>query len=227
MGTLTLKQINRLFWLGRYSERLDTTLRYMMNFYDDMIDGTPASYDEFCRMLSIPDVYEDEETFWHDYLFDPENPDSMAAAAERMLDNGVMLRETIGTETFSYIQMAVNTLHKASSSTGPLVELQTVLDDIMAFRGSFDDYINDESIVMVIKAGILLERISLYLRLDYPDRRVLLEMKKLMNRLSMTPVRTRSACLADMLTVTSSGLLPSDRSGLIKAAEELFLVDYD
>ncbi|MGN0955200.1 alpha-E domain-containing protein [Dialister sp.] len=227
MGTLTLKQINRLFWLGRYSERLDTTLRYMMDYYDSMIDGTPAPYDSFCRMLSIPNVYKNEETFWHDYLFDPGNPDSMAAAADRMLDNGVMLRETIGTETFSYIQMAVNNLHKASSSTGPQVELQSVLDDIMAFRGSFDDYINDESIVMVIKVGTLLERVSLYLRLDYPDHKVLLEMKKLMNRLSLTPVRTRSACLAEMLSVSSSGLLPSDRSGLIKAAEDLFIVDYD
>lgn len=227
MGTLTLKQINRLFWLGRYSERLDTTLRYMMDYYDSMIDGTPAPYEEFCRMLTIPNIYDDREVFWHDYLFDPENPDSMVTAAERMLDNGVMLRETIGTETFAYLQLAVNNLHKASSSTGPLVELQGVVDDIMALRGSFDDYINDENIIMVIKAGTLLERISLYLRLDYPDKKVLLEMKKLMNRLPMTPVRTRSSCLAEMLSVTSSGLLPSGRSSLIKAAEELFLVDYD
>lgn len=227
MGTLTLKQINRLFWLGRYSERLDTTLRYMMDYYDSMIDGTPDPYEDFCRMLTIPNVYKDVDNFWHDYLFDPGNPDSMATAADRMLDNGVMLRETIGTETFSYIQMAVNSLHQAASSTGPAMELQNVLDNIMAFRGSFDDYIDDESIVMVIKVGILLERVSLYLRLNYPDRQVLLEMKKLVKRIPYTPVRTRSACLAALLSVTSSGLLPHDREELIKAVEDLFIVDYD
>ena len=80
MGTLTLKQINRLFWLGRYSERLDTTLRYMMKYYDIMIDGTPAPYEDICRMLTIPDIYTSVDDFWERYLFDQDNPDSMARA---------------------------------------------------------------------------------------------------------------------------------------------------
>lgn len=193
-----------------------------------MIDGTPTPYEDICEMLTIPDVYTSTDEFWQHYLFDRDNPDSMARAADYMLDNGVTLRETIGTDTFSYIQMAVNNLHKAASSTGPLVELQKVLDDIMAFRGSFDDYINEENIIMVIKSGATLERVSLYLRLQYPDSKVLLEIKKLLDRLPATPVHTRSACLAELLSAASCRTtLPKDRSELIRAAEDLFIVDYD
>ena len=57
----------------------------------------------------------------------------------------MVLRESITTPTLAYLQMAYNALQLAAKSDAPMVELQWVLDDIMAFRGSFDDAIDIES----------------------------------------------------------------------------------
>jgi uncharacterized alpha-E superfamily protein len=179
MGSLTVSKMDRLFWMGRYAERVNTTLRFMMDYYDAMIDGAPMPHAEFCKRLTLPDIYASDEDFLYNYVFDTDNPDSLATAADRMLGNGMMLRETISSGTLSYLQMAVNALQAAKTSTNPLVEAQQAIDYIMAFRGSFDDNVWDESIRNLVKCDIDVERISLFLRLGYPDRLCLKEINKL------------------------------------------------
>ena len=39
MDSLSVSKLNRLYWLGRYYERLATTLGYLWDWYDVMIDG--------------------------------------------------------------------------------------------------------------------------------------------------------------------------------------------
>ena len=41
MDSITLSKQNRLFWLGRYSERVYTTLQFLLGQYDRYIDGAP------------------------------------------------------------------------------------------------------------------------------------------------------------------------------------------
>ena len=36
MGSLTLSKIDRLYWMGRYAERVNTTLRFLMKYYDQL-----------------------------------------------------------------------------------------------------------------------------------------------------------------------------------------------
>ena len=36
---LTLKQVDSIYWLGRYTERVMTTLKFLMNMYDSNIDS--------------------------------------------------------------------------------------------------------------------------------------------------------------------------------------------
>ncbi len=38
MGIISVDQADRLFWLGRYSERVYTTLRLYSKSFDSMID---------------------------------------------------------------------------------------------------------------------------------------------------------------------------------------------
>ncbi|MDR0943935.1 MAG: succinylglutamate desuccinylase/aspartoacylase family protein [Ruminococcus sp.] len=47
---------NRLFWLGRYNERVLTTLKYILNLYDKSIDSE-IDIDGYCRKLNIPNLY--------------------------------------------------------------------------------------------------------------------------------------------------------------------------
>ncbi|WP_366209032.1 alpha-E domain-containing protein [uncultured Selenomonas sp.] len=152
------------------------------------------------------------------------SPDSIYTAADRMLGNGMMLRETISSSTLSYLQMAFNDLVSAKKSDCPMIEVQAMIDSIMAFRGSFDDTVEDEGVRNVVKCGWTAERCILYLRLGEPDRMCLKEMSKLIDRVKRTPVRTRSFAFAELLKATAlgdGGKLPEERGDLIHAAEEL------
>lgn len=224
MGSLTLSKINRLYWMGRYAERVHTTLRFLLKYYDELIDGQPKDHHEICRELVIPDIYKDNSDFLFNFTFDPNNPNSMYVAADRMLGNGMTLRETISSETLAYLQMAFNDLLSARDSKSPALEIQKVLDDIMAFRGCFDDIIGDEGIRNVIKCGLRTERVSLNLRLGASDEDCLKEITKLLRRVEKTPVRTRSLAYSQLLQVAANGdagKLPENRTELVMAAENL------
>ncbi len=224
MGALTLSKIDRLYWMGRYAERVNTTLHFLMNYYDQTIDGQPVDHRQICDQLAVPNIYKDNEDFIRNFMFDETNPDSLYTAADHMLGNGMTLRETIKSETLAYLQMAFNYLVRAKNSTSPMIEAQSMIDALMAFRGSFDDTVEDEGIRDIIKCGFTSERCSLYLRLGYPDKLCLKEMGKLIARVRHTPVRTRSYAFAELLKATAAGdggRLPLDRSDLIHASEEL------
>ena len=83
MGIISVEQTNRLLWLGRYSERVYTTLRLYSNSFDMMIDEITDSYAEFCKMIDIPDIYGSKAVFKEKYPFDEENPDSIFSNLNR------------------------------------------------------------------------------------------------------------------------------------------------
>ena len=145
MDTVTLSKQNRLFWLGRYAERVYTTTQYMMKQYDRLIDGGTVDYGTFCQKMGIPCAYDSGDDFCRRYLFDSTSPYSVQSGVEAMLGNGMVLRETITSPTLAYLQMAHTAMDLAAHSEAPSVELQWVLDDIMAFRGSFDDSVEVET----------------------------------------------------------------------------------
>ena len=105
MGIISLEQADRLYWLGRYTERVYTTLRMFCQSFDVMIDELGDSYREFCKKLDIPDSYGDKAAFLKQYPFDCENPDSIISNLDRAYGNAVVLRESIGSEALSYIQL--------------------------------------------------------------------------------------------------------------------------
>lgn len=189
MGIITLAKADHLFWLGRYTERVYTTIREFFIGYDRMIDENEDSYQEFCQRLNIPDVYGAKEIFLMKYPFDAENPDSIVSNLLRAYDNALVMRDEIGTETLSYIQLAIYELKKASVSTAPLIEMQNVLDNLLAFIGSVDDFIDDEQNRSIIKAGRRVERLDLYLRFEMPLPAIDRELVKLRRRMPRTGLR--------------------------------------
>ena len=56
MGVISVEQTDRLYWLGRYAERVYTTMKLYFRTYDTMIDAG-EDYDRFCRALEIPNIY--------------------------------------------------------------------------------------------------------------------------------------------------------------------------
>ena len=223
MDTVTLSKQNRLFWLGRYAERVYTTTQYMMKQYDRLIDGETVDYETFCQKMGIPCVYDSGDDFCRRYLFDSASPCSAQSGVEAMLGNGMVLRETITSPTLAYLQMAHTAMELASRSEAPGVELQWVLDDIMAFRGSFDDSVEVETALNITKTGGNVERISLMLRLDWQPERLNRELQKLINRLYKTDL-TPEADALDVITRKAVGGEDIDHILLLNSVEGLFRV---
>lgn len=223
MGIITLNKQNRLFWLGRYSERVYSTINLILKEYDNLLDGASVDYEDFCRKMGIPCIYNDSEDFLRRYLFDPSSPFSIRSNIEAMLGNGMMLRETISSTTLSYLQMARNSLLIAENSDAPYLELQLVLDDIMAFRGSFDEYVDDKSNRNITKVGALIEHLSICLRFEWHTDRLEKEIGKLLARLERTGISPNAQALAFVKNCPADKLL-ENRIALLNNVESLFLV---
>ncbi|MFQ9514462.1 MAG: alpha-E domain-containing protein [Eubacterium sp.] len=186
MGIISVENTDRLFWLGRYSERVYTTTRLFADSYDQMIDIDFNNYEDFCRRLDIPNIYKSKEDFVEKYSFDEYNPNSIYANLMRAYDNAIVLREEIGSETLSYVQLAVYEMQKAKTSSAPLIELQKVIDNILAFWGIADDRIDDENVRNIIKVGKRIERLDLYGRLHMNPEEITREVCRLSDRIART-----------------------------------------
>lgn len=223
MGAITLSKANRLFWLGRYLERVYTTIKATRDIFEADTDGGEADFAAYCRALGIPCDYRDTADFIRRYYFDAANPNSVTASLGFAYDNAIVLRETLSTDTLAYVQMAVSAMERAAHSTGPGVELQWVLDDIMAFRGACEEKVDEEDSRNIIKTGSSLERVDLYLRLGYDAALCEQEFNHLFNRLykaPLTPDQEKLNLLVDAMLDKTAPTPPTPT--LVTAVEGLF-----
>ena len=147
-----------------------------------MIDETVDSYQAFCEYIDIPNIYSSKEDFLRRYPFDADNPDSIISNLGRAYDNAIVLRESIGSEALSYIQLAVYDMNKAAVSKSPLIELQYLIDHILSFWGIADDQIDSEQVRNMIKAGKRIERIDMYARLKLSREELIREVCRMIPR---------------------------------------------
>ncbi|MBR2177112.1 MAG: alpha-E domain-containing protein [Clostridia bacterium] len=166
MGIITIDKSDHLFWLGRYTERVHTTLKYFLKTADLMIDSDPDSYAVFCKKIGIADIYGSSESFRKKYPFDESDSNSIISSLHRAYDNAIVMRDYIGTETMAYIQLAIDDIKNAEKSNSTIAALILVIDHILAFWGCVNDMIDDEQIRNIIKLGQGIERLDLYLSLD-------------------------------------------------------------
>lgn len=166
-SAISAEQADRLYWLGRYVERVYSTVRIFNRSLDRMIDKDGDDYVEFCRRLSIPtDVYAGPEDFEACYLFDSSNPDSIYSNLSRAYDNAIVLRNFITTETMAYVQLALDRLEHGSAAESAFLETQAVLDLLLAFWGSVDDRVLDVERRDLLKVGKYSERLDMLIRLE-------------------------------------------------------------
>ncbi len=183
MGIISLEKSNHLYWLGRYSERAFTTISIFMECYDSMIDKDPDAYKEVCAKLSIPDVYGSKEVFDVNYLFDAADPNSVYSNLRRACDNAMVLRDQLSSTAHSYIEMALDVMEGAAAEPNCLLKLQEVLDNLYAFWGSIDDVMESSESRNIMKCGRYIERLDLYIRLDYDKRAMKLAYDRMVYRL--------------------------------------------
>lgn len=188
MGIISVEQADHLYWLGRYTERVYTTLRFYSQSFDTMIDEKVDSYQKFCESIDIPNIYTSKEDFIKRYPFDAGNPDSIISNLNRAYDNAIVLRESIGSEALSYIQLAIYDMNKAAQSSSPLIEMQQIMDHILAFWGIADDRIDSEQVRNIIKAGKRIERIDIYARLGVSQNELIREVHRMIPRVTKSGI---------------------------------------
>lgn len=192
MGIISIEKADHLFWLGRYTERVFTTLRMFFKYFDEMLDMDNRVYEGFCEKLSIPVIYQDMDDFIDKYLFSAEDPNSVYSNMLRALDNGVVLRDELSSDALSYIQMTLDCMEQVKAHGNALAyDLQPVKDYLFAFWGCLDDNMEDEEGRNIIKCGKYLERLDLYMRLDFPYTYVEKEFSKFRNRLNKVRIGYR------------------------------------
>ena len=219
MGIISLGQKDSILWLGRYTERVYTTIKFFAPYYDRMIDSPEDMHQDFCAKLEIPDIYEGREDFLRRYCYDSSNPDSIASNLLRAYDNAIVLREMLGTETLCYVQLAYYEMQRAAVSDAPMMELQKVMDNIVAFWGSADDSIDDVQVRDILVTGRRIERVDLYARLRVGREEIRRFVMRLTTRLKRSGLPYQPERLEQMLMDAS--LPEPDYDSIIRAVESL------
>ena len=226
MSTISKEHSDRLFWLGRYTERLFITLRTLDKLYDRMIDEKHG-YKEFLGYFGLIDTYKDSRDFIRSFLYDESNPNSAEFCLERAYDNGIVLREEISTKTLSFLQMAKDTLYNSQSKANIRLSLLPLKDILYSFWGSVNEHIYDDEIRNIIYIGKTLERLDMYITMKKPFADVEKELIRLCKNLHRvpkgTPYRYNTNYLCTVVEVLGTERdyeLFSDKA--IKSLEHLF-----
>ncbi len=186
MGIISKEKVDELYWLGRYIERAYTSIKEFMKYADKMIDGDDLCYKELCEQLGMLDTYLDSQDFRIKFPFDDENDSSIISCIRKTMDNAMILRETIGSEPLSYLQLAYDEMKQDSinKEEASFIKLQKILDLILAFFGIIEDEIDNEVIRNTIKVGKRHERLDLMVRFNQSSKDAIISaMKRLRFRL--------------------------------------------
>lgn len=171
---------NRLYWLGRYENRVYLTLHQLNKCYDMMIDGQPDEYDSLWKKLDVDQSYKTKEAFTLGILYDEQNPSSVMSAQRCAMDNAILLREDIMSETLSYLEMSMALLRRTSAerNLNPTC-LQPITDWSLAFWGASEQRVLNQKALNLMMIGRNVENMDMLIRFGYPFRRIALAFESL------------------------------------------------
>jgi uncharacterized alpha-E superfamily protein len=192
MDIISVKQSANLFWLGRYSERVYSTLNFFSKYYDIMLDKDKNSYTGFLAKMGVPDVYGDHERFISGYLYGGAGCGvSVSDSFRYVYDNAILIRDTIGSESLAYIQLAINAFNLAPKKKNLMLGMMPVTDYLFAFWGCIYDKLAHSQAGTIIKCGKISERLDLCCRFDKEMPQITSEYEKLCHMIEH--IRTGSA----------------------------------
>lgn len=173
---LSANTANRLFWLGRYAERGYLFLHLMRKAYDEVLDvpvGETPVYSDFLKKL---DVYVpgslDTSYQIMDQLYNPETITSLRSIIELMMDNAIVLRTEIRTESFSYIEICRDLIRaKSIARDTNITNLQPITDALLAFWGSIQERVYGD-VRTFLMLGKMIEHLDMNIRFDYKHYRI-------------------------------------------------------
>ncbi len=172
---ISATKANCFFWLGRYEERVYITLHLLRKCYDRMIDGEMEEYWPFWKNLDSNGVYQTNDEFTLGMMYDLSNVNSVMSAQTKAMDNAILLREDIMSETLSYLEMSMALLKECNEKRETNVTcLQPVIDWSLAFWGSAEQRLKNHKALFIMMMGRNIENLDMLIRFDYSYDRIAL-----------------------------------------------------
>lgn len=172
------------FWNKR---RCETMLIFILSLYhfitlgryatchDKMIDGELEDYWPIWQKLDTTGAYQTIEEFTFGIMYDDTNPSTVMAAQTKAMDNAILLREDILSETLSYLEMSLALLKECRKKQEKnVICLQPVIDWSLAFWGSAQQRLQNHKALYIMSIGRNVENMDMLLRFNYSYERVAL-----------------------------------------------------
>ena len=67
MGIISVENSDRLFWLGRYIDRVQTTLQLFNHYYDMALDTDMPIFNKYLERIGIEDSCSSRDEFMQRY----------------------------------------------------------------------------------------------------------------------------------------------------------------
>ncbi len=143
---ISASSANHLYWLGRYEERVYMTLHLIRKQSDSAYDAIRTK----------------------EMMYDEDNPESLISAQNRAMDNAIVLRGTISTETLGYLEMSMVELKKYKQQCMMNVtNLQPITDWALAFFGSAEQRTQNHKALALLLIGRNIENLDMLVRYNY------------------------------------------------------------
>ncbi len=173
LALVTASKADNLYWLGRYTERVFTTLNQFFPFYDRVMDTDVDAFRPFARALDLPEDFQDFDAFIHSFLYDEKNPDSVRSAIVYAFNNAVILRPELSSRLLQYVELAMSSIVEAADRAAfdeDIYKHRDIADNMLAFWGGVENSPVDPTLKSFIFVGKYLERVDLYTRSATPWR---------------------------------------------------------
>ncbi len=170
LALVTASKADNLYWLGRYTERVFTTLNQFFPFYDRVMDTDVDAFRPFARALDLPEDFQDFDAFIHSFLYDEKNPDSVRSAIVYAFNNAVILRPELSSRLLQYVELAMSSIVEAADRAAfdeDIYKHRDIADNMLAFWGGVENSPVDPTLKSFIFVGKYLERVDLYTRFGY------------------------------------------------------------
>jgi uncharacterized alpha-E superfamily protein len=178
MDIVSVEHRSNLYWLGRYAERVYTTLDTFFDYHDATLDKDKNSYRSFLEKLDIEDKYGNYDNFIQGFLYGTD-PFTISSAFRSAYDCALVIRNMIGSESLAYMELAANTFHSCRKAKNLRLALMPVMDYLLAYWGKIDDSLTVSEAGTLIRFGKLVERLDLYFRFFYDNKSINNEYEKL------------------------------------------------
>ncbi|WP_137654555.1 circularly permuted type 2 ATP-grasp protein [Bifidobacterium moukalabense] len=202
LALVTASKADNLYWLGRYTERVFTTLNQFFPFYDRVMDTDVDAFRPFARALDLPEDFQDFDAFIHSFLYDEKNPDSVRSAIVCAFNNAVILRPELSSRLLQYVELAMSSIVEAADRAAfdeDIYKHRDIADNMLAFWGGVENSPVDSTLKSFIFVGKYLERVDLYTRFGYSMEELKAPLAKLANYIMPLNGLPVPQCFADGL----------------------------